>query len=410
MPYSCRFFPGSLLPDLLTFLFPLRSCARFRAHWKEAEALDSGCPRAQCSLTMVRDSLFGERILWQGRCQTSAVRIAEKAMALAAVVVSAVTLCYAIVVAKSLDVRVDGMVLFAAWCATLALGAWRVPLWWRAGVRYTITDKHVIWQRGRVRRSIEIRQISYALVRWGAADPSLGDLVLVRAVPTGALHRTLSLTLSDIQAPDRLWALIRGVEPSAPLGCGERPLAQRLDPGERVLWSGAPLASPWTPRRILTAIAGASLGVTFVGSVLRSVHWLVRVLRLHALTPPLAVLFVGGASLAMLLLLAVAVVVAYAAFVRPLRLARNTRYFVTDARVLIRRGEEELSLDRSRIAFVIDAPWRKLHDVFLVLDGPQGRALAPSGAFGEEDGVEGLRPVFTAIDDADTVGRILRAA
>lgn len=357
------------------------------------------------------DSLFGERILWQGRCQTSAVRNTEKATALAAAIGSAVTVCYAIVIAKSLGVAVGGMVLFAAWCATLALAAWRVPLWWRAGVRYVITDGHVIWQRGRVRRSIEVRQISYALVRWGVGDPSLGDLVLVRAVPTGALHRTLSVTLSDVQAPDRLWALIRGVEPSAPLGCGERPLAQRLDPGERVLWSGAPLASPWTPRRTLTAVVGTSLVGTFVGCVLRSAHWLLQVLRLHALTPPLAVLFVCGACLALLLLLAVAVVVAYAAFIRPLRLARNTRYFVTDARVLIRRGEEELSLDRSRIAFVIDAPWKKLHDVFLVLDGPQGRALASSGAFGEEDGVvEGLRPVFTAIDDADTVGRILRVA
>jgi hypothetical protein len=359
---------------------------------------------------MGRDSLFGERILWQGRCQTSAAPIAEKAMSLAAAVVSAVTLCYAIVVAKSLDVRVGGMVLFAAWCAALSLAAWRVPLWWRAGVRYIVTERFVIWQRGRVRRSIEIRQISYALVRWGAGDPSLGDLVLIRAVPTGALHRTLCLTLTDVQAPDRLWALIRGVEPSAPLGCGERPLAQRLDPGERVLWSGAPLASPWTHRRVVMAAAGALLGVTFVVSFSRSAYWLIRVLRLHALTPSLAVLFVGGASLAMLLLLSVALVVAYAAFVRPLRLARNTRYFVTDARVLIRRGEEELSLDRSRIAFVIDAPWKKLHDVFLVLDGPQGRALAPSGAFGGDNGVEGLRPVFTAIDDADTVGRILRAA
>jgi hypothetical protein len=360
---------------------------------------------------MARDSLFGERIIWQGRCQTSTVPIAEKAMALAATVVSAVTLCYAIVVAESLDLRVDGMVAFAAWCAALALAAWRVPLWWRSGVRYIVTERTVIWQRGRIRRSIEIRQISYALVRWGAGDPSLGDLVLVRAVPTGALHRTLALTLSDVEAPDRLWAMIRGVEPSAPLGCGERPLAQRLDPGERVLWSGAPLASPWTPRRLATAVAGTLLGLTFVASVLRSVHWLVRVLRLHALTPTLAILFVAGAALAMSLLLTVAVVVAYAAFVRPLRLARNTRYFVTDVRVLIRRGEEELSLDRSRIAFVIDAPWKKLHDVFLVLDGPQGRALAPSGAFGEEDGVvDGLRPVFSAIDDADTVGRILRAA
>jgi hypothetical protein len=359
---------------------------------------------------MGRDSLFGERILWQGRCQTSTMPIAEKAVALVAAVVSVVTLCYSVVVAESLSVRVDGMVFFAAWCAALALGAWRVPLWWRAGIRYFVTERSVIWQRGRIRRSIEIRQISYALMRWGGRDSSLGDLVLVRAVPTGALHRTLSLTLSGVQTPDRLWALIRGVEPGAPLGCGERPLAQRLDPGERVLWSGAPLASPWTARRSATALAGAFLGLTFVLSLLRSGRLLLQVLRLHALTPILAVLFVGGACLAMSLLLAVAVVVAYAAFVRPQRLARNTRYFVTDVRVLIRRGEEELSLDRSRIAFVIDAPGRKLHDVFLVLDGPQARALAPSGAFGGEDGVEGLRPVFTAIDDADTVGRILRAA
>ena len=120
-------------------------------------------------------------------------------------------------------------------------------------------------------------------------------------------------------------------------------------------------------------------------------------------------LLVGGASRSMRLLLVVSAGVGYVAFVRPSRLARQTRYFVTDARVLIRRGAEELSLDRSRIAYVIDAPGKKLHDVFLVLDGPQARALAPSGAFGGEDGGDGLRPVFAAIDDADTVGRILRA-
>ena len=108
-----------------------------------------------------------------------------------------------------------------------------------------------------------------------------------------------------------------------------------------------------------------------------------RVLRLHALTPWLASVLIGGAALGMLLLLAVSVGVAYAAFVRPARLARATRYFVTDARVLIRRGNEELSLDRSRIAYVIDAPWRKLHDsVFSSSILPSGaRALAPSGAF-----------------------------
>jgi hypothetical protein len=83
---------------------------------------------------------------------------------------------------------------------------------------------------------------------------------------------------------------------------------------------------------------------------------------------------------------------------------------VTNARVLIRRDNEELSLDRSRIAYVIEAPSRKLHDVFLVLDGPQARAMAPSGAFGTEDRDDSLRPVFSAIADADTVGEILKKA
>jgi len=130
---------------------------------------------------------------------------------------------------------------------------------------------------------------------------------------------------------------------------------------------------------------------------------------MHALSPSLAILLISAASLAMALLFAVSAGAGYAALVRPLRLARQTRYFVTNARVLIRRGNEELALDRSRIAYVIDAPSRKLHDVFLVLDGPQARALAPSGAFGGDSADDALRPVFSAIDDADTVGRILRA-
>jgi hypothetical protein len=358
---------------------------------------------------MSRDSLFGERILWQGRCRGLTVPFGQKVMALVAVVVSAVTLCFAVVLAKSLDVPVGGMVLFAGWCATIALAAWRVPLWWRSKVEYLVTDRHVIWRRGAIRRSIQISQISYALVRWSPSDPSVGDLVLVRAVPTGALRRTLSLSLHDVEAPDRLWALVRGVEPSAPLGSGGRPLAQRLDPGERVLWSASPLASPWTLRRALTAGAGVVLAVTFARALARSVPSLGRVLGLHALAPVLAVLLVGGVALGMLLLLAVAVGVGYAAIVRPSRLARETRYFVTNARVLIRRGNEELSLDRSRIAYVIDAPSKKLHDVFLVLDGPQARALAPSGAFGEGSD-DALRPVFASIDDAETVGQILRAS
>jgi hypothetical protein len=119
-------------------------------------------------------------------------------------------------------------------------------------------------------------------------------------------------------------------------------------------------------------------------------------------------LLIGGVALTVLLLAVVAGVVAYTACLRPGRLARQTRYLVTDHRVLIRRGHEELHLDRGRIAYVITAPVKRLHDVFLVLDGPQARALAASGAFGEDSG-DRLRPVLAAIEDADTVAALLRA-
>jgi hypothetical protein len=358
---------------------------------------------------MARDSLFGETIEWSGKPKVLTVPPAFKAAAAACAVVAVTTLCFAIVVATALHVSVGGMLVFSAWCGTLALLSWRLPLVWRARLEYIVTDKHVIWRRGPVRRTIERSAISYALVRWSSRASGVGDLVLVRAVPTGALRRTLTLTLADVEAPDRLWALIRGEAASAPLGDGERPIAQRLDDGERVLWSGIPLASPWGTRRVLTALTGVILAAALARMLVRAIPSLKRVLGLHALPAASAAVLVAGVALAALLLCAAAAWVAYAAWVRPVLLAKRTRYYVTNKRVLIRRDLEELSLDRSRIAYVIAAPARGLQHVFLVLDGPQARALAPSGAFGGDDRGE-LLPVFASIEnaDAETVGALLR--
>jgi hypothetical protein len=313
--------------------------------------------------------------------------------------------------------------VFAAWCATLGLAAWRGPLLWRSGVEYVVTERHVIWRRGRIRRSIDRNAVSYALIRWNPSVPGVGDLVLVRAVPTGALRRTLNLTLSDVVGPDRLWAIVRGLTPSAPLGDGGRSLGQRLDDGERVLWTGTPQAAPWTMRRAATASIAAMVALAAARVVMRATPALARVLRAHALPWVTSGLLVAGVALTTLLLLAVAAGVAYQSCVRPQRLARLTRYLVTDRRVLIRRGAEELSLDRGRIADIIAAPLKRashptlhpddvtapgLTDLYLVLDGPQARAFSPSGAFGQRDG-DTLVPVLSAIEDVETVGSILRA-
>jgi hypothetical protein len=121
------------------------------------------------------------------------------------------------------------------------------------------------------------------------------------------------------------------------------------------------------------------------------------------------VALVFGVALTALLLGCVAAGLGYAALVHPVRLAQKTRYMVTDRRVLIQRGSEELCLDRSRIVDVIDAPGQRgLHDVFLVLDGPRARALAASGAFGERDADDGLTPVLHALADGEEVSQILR--
>jgi hypothetical protein len=359
---------------------------------------------------MARDSLFGEEVVWSGGPKVVSVPGAFKLAAIVSGTMSVVAVAFAIVIATGLHQPVGSLLAFGAWSATLAIAAWRLPLWFRSSARYIVTEKHVIWQRGRLRRSIEREAISYAVIRW--KEGGVGDLVLERVVPTGAMRRTLSLTLSDVEGPDRLWAIVRGLIPSAPLGDGSRPLAQRLDDGERVLWTARPWASRWTPRRIATAVGGGLLAIAAVHVVVRSARPIARVLRAHALPPSASAVLIGGVALVVLLLLGVAIFVGYSALLRPWRLARATRYFVTDRRVLIRRGTEELHLDRERIAYVITAPWREgsaRRDVYLVLDGPHARAFSPSGAFGGAD-EQRLVPMFTAVDDADTATEVLHVS
>lgn len=359
----------------------------------------------------MRDSLFDEEIVWTGGPKVVTVPLVYKIAAAACATVAVVALAFAVVVARGLNQPVGSLVAFAGWCAFLAVSAWRLPLWFRASARYVVTDRHVIWQRGRLRRSIEREAISYAVIRWNESAPGVGDLVLERAVPTGALRRTLSLTLPEVDAPDRLWALVRGLTPATPRSEGTRPLAQRLDDGERVLWTASPRASRWSRRRVaFAAMASAALGVA-IFVLARGAPAVLRVVRAHVLSPMTSGALVCGAALGVLLLLAVAGLIGYVAVVRPVRLARATRYFVTDRRVLIRRGAEELHLDRDRIAYVISTPsgGDSRRDLFLVLDGPQARAFSPSGAFQGED-EERLRPVFTAIEDADTATELLHVS
>jgi len=363
---------------------------------------------------MGRDSLFGDHVIWRGRPKLVVVPPLYRWAALVCGIVALTTTMSAIAVATVLGVPVGSMLLFAAWMATLALGFWRFPLWWRSELAYTITDENIIIQRGRHRRFIDRRSISFARIHWHRSHSDVGDLELVRAVPTGAMRRRLTIVLVGISAPDRVWSFVRGLTPATPAGDGHRLLAQRLDEGERVLWSSHPAShwKRWIPtnaRGFLSLLLGLSLVVAaFVAAsdALRGVRTV-----LGAGLDPASISFialVASLTLSVALLGAAAVGVVYASVVRPARLELLTRYLITDRRVLIQRGTEELHLDRERIVDVIDAPRRGgKKDLFLVLDGPKARAFAPSGAFGEEMGA-GLQPVLKLLDDAEVVQRILQ--
>lgn len=358
---------------------------------------------------MRRDSLFGERIVWRGRPARLALPGAARWLVLAAAIAAATSAAFAAVVGRGLGRPPAGLLVFSATCASIALFGWRLPRIRLAATEYLVTDAHVIARWGPFRRSIERAAISYAIVRWDAAGAGTGDLELVRAVPTGALRRTLRLDLAGVPAPDRLWAVVRGVEPGAPLGDGSRPLAQRLDADERILWSGAPRGAPWSGRRVGEALVAAGTLVAALVSARGATRAVLRVLDQHALGTFAAVALVTGVALGVTFAFGVAAVLGYRALVAPARLASRTRYYVTDRRVLIQRGDEELHLDRANIADAIPLAGAATQGtLFLVLDGPRARGFSSSGAFGRDEGA-GLSPVLWSLDDVETPRRLLAA-
>jgi hypothetical protein len=358
------------------------------------------------------DPLLGERVVWSGRPKLIEAPAALRVAAFVLFTLSLVSLCFAVVISFSLHVTPAEPLLFAGWSTLLGVLAIQAPKIWLERVEYFVTERHVVMQRGPFRRTIERRAISFARIQWSASHAGVGDMDLVRAVPTGALRRRLLLQLRGVAAPDRVWAIIRGVESSIEPHRGDRPLAQRLDDGEHVVWSARPkpTVQAYLPRgrRELGTLALSAILFFTVGEMLERAIPNLRALASAGLrNAPFAALVLGE-GIAMLLVLGSAAYLAFNGLITPARMLARTRYLITDRRVLIQRGREELHLDRERIVDVIPARSASgLTDVFLVLDGPRARALAMGGAFGEGDAGLGLRPVLVSVEDAESVSRIL---
>lgn len=363
---------------------------------------------------MPRHAFDGEEILWTGGPREVRTPPLLVACAWVGFGMAVVACAFACVRATGLGQSPSGSLLFAGWGVTVGLLARNGPTWWAAGARYTVTQRSVIWQRGPFRRTLDRAAISYARITWSERLAHVGDLELIRAVPTGALRRRLALRLEGLESPDGVLAIIRDAQSVASPGHGSLPISQRLDTDEQVLWSGTPLPTmrAYLPRNAeewSLALAAVALSLVSIVMVVKTIRLERRLLHAgYALT---SVPFWGlaiGMGVAVAVMLGTAAFLAKSTLVKRARSLRETRYLISNKRVLIQRGREELHLERNRIVDVIDAPAGEgTRTLFLVIDGPRARAVATSGAFGEAQHGPDLRPVFECVSDSDGARRLL---
>lgn len=354
---------------------------------------------------LARDSLFAERVRWTGAPKEVIASVFHRALAWLLASISIVSTLLAIAASQAGHGSTGKLVLFAAWAATFALAVRMVPVLWAQAARFTVTDRHVIWQCGKLKRSIQRDGISFARITWHRRNPRVGDLDLVRAVPTGALHRRLTLTFQGVSAPHRVWAIIRGAQTVPGLeGGGDVALEKRLDEGEEARWSTRPLASwrswlPMSTRRTLTAAVGGLCMMASGRTVMVGVPMVERLIDGGIAPTSIAFMsLIAAVSMTVVLLMLLGVWLMHVGITRKPWLDRQTEYLVTNHRVIIKRGRRELHVDRHA---VVDLAERDGlyggRDVFLVLDGPQSRALSAQGAFGPAEGVRGFRPMLQAL-------------
>lgn len=329
--------------------------------------------------------LPSERVLWQGAPRRGVPRELRFTIAwlliLALAVISA--LFAGLLHASGLP-GVHSMAGTAVCLLLTALGVALVPGLQANTTRYMLTDRHVIWRRGAQRRLIERRAITYARIHWHRSTPGIGHLELVRAVPFGPLARKQRVVLHDIEAPDVLFALIRGAEASEFAGYADVTLTDRLDRGERVLWGAAPAgwrmgkADACTALLGICVLAGGLVYALRMGAILLGLE--------HAGLPVISatwVFFFAIMSISASVIVAVGAALLWHGSWGARAAGSRTEYVLTQSRLLIRRCRTELSVDRRRIVDVAELPSSAgSANLHLILDAPDARALEASGALG----------------------------
>ncbi len=329
--------------------------------------------------------LLSERVLWRGRPVLGVPRDLRWSVGPAFFFALAiVTALFAGLLHVSGIPAVRSMAFTAFYLLMTGVAIRVLPQYLLDPCEYMLTDRQVIWKRGSYRRTMDRAAITYGRIHWHRSVPGIGHLELVRAVPFGPLARRQRLWLHDVPNPDVLYAQIRATLPSEFAGYGDVRITDRLDRGERVLWGAGQAGLRLGSGEALTALAG--LVVLGVGALYahRTGHVLIELEQLG-----LPVRSVTWALLFSAILISGAIIVSVGATLlwHGLWGARAggsaTEYVLTNARLIIRRGRTELSLDRKRIVDVAELPSsRGSRNLHLILDAPDARALEDSGALG----------------------------
>ena len=279
---------------------------------------------------------------------------------------------------------VNNSIALSALLAAVGIGLILLPSFLYGEAMYVITDRRILVRRGKRHRSMLRSHVTYMKIHWHRHVPNVGHLECVIAVPFGPLSRKLRIMMRDVREPDRILALLRDVEPREHAGSADVGIMDRLDDGEEIVWGARPAGGSIGWRELCTSLLGVAifaLGLRYgfrtaqilldlegIGLKVQSAEWMMLFLAVA----------ISGVTIC-----AVGLYGIWHGTIRARALGQDTEYLLTDRRLLIRRGNRELSVNRNRIVDVaVTGAGNGLSHVFLVLDSPQSRALATSGALG----------------------------
>jgi hypothetical protein len=242
-------------------------------------------------------------VLWSGRPERQVPRdgfwVVTPAIAGAVCVIA---LLFSVLLAVAALPGWQHSAIVVCYSVVLGVGSLLAPRYVLDPCEFVITDRRVIWRRGRSTRWVDRDAISFARIHWHRSVPGVGHLELVRAVPFGPLARSQRVMFHDVRSPDAVLAIVRDGDLGDRPSDSEIPLAERLDLGENVLWGAGPEGSLLGARDLATAALG-TCSSAWRPSVCRPDRWCGRCCSSRSRPPSScsrswAACWCGGASCA----------------------------------------------------------------------------------------------------------------